>query len=348
MISKLKKNVEDLKVYRAAALEVALNKENDVEYNRIFLKYFKSESVRNRVIDVIKAVGNMESAEAFCENEKDTTCADNAIAWTFQNSTEFHVCPNFFNSLWHGTIENHNSEASSIILHELTHCFGTDDFAYGEHGCSQLDHTKAAENGDTYRLFAMHCIYYLNNRKNGIVQFNPNVEIDFRVIPFKDKVVKRNSQNESEETYSAEPISVKSSESIESAESAESVESTESIESAESVESAKPIETTKSTESAKPTETAKTTESAKPTETAKATESAKPTKTAKTTESAKPTETAKSTESDKPTENVKSAETIKTAAKESLDKQNEKAHGITLDPLEEEPLLPLLENKRKN
>jgi hypothetical protein len=196
-IERLKSVIPDLQTYKAAALEVASHGEN-IEYNKIYLKYFKSESVRNQVVGVLTNVNNMEKAEAYCEPASDSACSDNAIAWTYQNSREFHVCPNFFEDVWHGTIEKHTSEAASIILHELTHCFGTDDFGYGEE-CSALYYSTSAKNADNYRLFAMQSIYFINNQNSGIKNYNPNMKIDFRAIPFKDKVIiKRVEENEAE------------------------------------------------------------------------------------------------------------------------------------------------------
>jgi len=193
---KLKNIIPDLQTYKAAGLQVA-SSDDSIECNNIFLKYFKSESVRPRVLSVLNSINDMESAEAYCESADDPACSDNAIAWTYQNSKEFHVCPNFFDDVWHGTIEKHTSEAASIILHELTHCFGTDDFAYGENQCKDLYYGAAAENADTYRLFSMQSIYYINNKNCGIKKYNPEERIDFRVVPFKDKIIIRaNNKNE--------------------------------------------------------------------------------------------------------------------------------------------------------
>jgi len=151
----------------------------------------------------------MESAKAVCEPVDDPVCAQNAIAWTYQYSQEFHVCPNFFEKAWHGTIEEKNSEASSIILHELTHCFGTDDFAYGEDLCSKLSAEQASKNADSYRLFSMNSIYHINNKNNNILKYDPDSSIDFRPIPFEDKVIILPIPNNGDQ--SANPIESNSS-----------------------------------------------------------------------------------------------------------------------------------------
>jgi len=187
---KIKKTIEDITIYRAAGLYVAQNK-SDPHFTQIFLKYFKNESTRNQVLKVLTNVNNMPSATAYCEPNTDSACAQQAIAWTYLRSKEFHVCPAFFTKVWHGTIDKHTSEAASVILHELTHCHGTDDYAYGDAGCNKLDYTRASNNADSYRLFCMNSIYYLNDKKSNVMKFSPNENIDFRLEPFQDKVIIR-------------------------------------------------------------------------------------------------------------------------------------------------------------
>jgi len=185
---KIEKTIEDIKTYRAAGLRVAQDT-TDEQNKQIFLKFFKSENVRNQVIKVLNNVNNMSTAKAYCEDDYDSACRQRAIAWTYLNSKEFHVCPAFFTQIFHGTIEKHTSEAASVILHELTHCYGTDDHAYGDAGCNTLDASRASNNADSYRLFSMNAIYHLNDKKNGIVRFANDTFIDFRTVPFEDKVV---------------------------------------------------------------------------------------------------------------------------------------------------------------
>ncbi|OUM58367.1 hypothetical protein PIROE2DRAFT_64454 [Piromyces sp. E2] len=185
--------IEDIKTYRAAALYVAEHQDEDVNYNKIFLKYFKSNSVLSTVKRIFNDVNNMSVAEAYCEPSTDKTCSDNAIAWTYGDSREFHVCPDFFTDIiMHGTIEDHKSEAASIIVHELTHCFGSEDYAYGENNCDRLDPERASLNADTLKYFAMSSIYYLNDKKNGKSMYKTGEErIDMREVPLRDKVIKR-------------------------------------------------------------------------------------------------------------------------------------------------------------
>lgn len=187
---KIRNTINDITIYRAAGLYVAKDKTND-QANQIFLKYFKSENTRSQVIKVLENVNNMKTATAYCEPNTDSACAQQAIAWTYLRSKEFHVCPSFFTKVWHGTIEKHTSEAASVILHELTHCHGTDDYAYGDAGCNKLDASKASNNADSFRLFCMNSIYYLNDKKSGKTMYAPDERIDFRVEPWEDKLIIR-------------------------------------------------------------------------------------------------------------------------------------------------------------
>ncbi|ORX78824.1 zincin [Anaeromyces robustus] len=188
--SRMEKLVDDISTYRAAGLYVAKEK-NDPHAVDIFKTYFKDESTRNQVVKVFNNVNNMASATAYCEPNTDSACREQAIAWTYLNSREFHVCPAFFKQIVHGTIEKHTSEAASVVLHELTHCFGTDDYAYGDAGSKALPASRASNNADSFRLFAMHSIYYINDKKKGILKFSNNTNIDFRVVPLRDKVIIR-------------------------------------------------------------------------------------------------------------------------------------------------------------
>lgn len=40
------------------------------------------------------------------------------------------------------------------ILHEMTHLYGTDDWAYGATAAKKLTAAKASQNADTYEMYA--------------------------------------------------------------------------------------------------------------------------------------------------------------------------------------------------
>jgi hypothetical protein len=197
---KVRKTIDDIITYRAAGLKVAKDT-SDPQSKQIFLKYFKNESVRNQVVRTLENVNNMSTAAAYCETNADSACAQQAIAWTYLRSKEFHVCPAFFTQVWHGTIDKHTSEAASVVLHELTHCYGTEDYAYGDAGCNRLDASRASNNADSFRLFCMNAIYHLNDKSSGVMKFVNNTNIDFRVEPFKDKVIIRAVEKNSHRQY---------------------------------------------------------------------------------------------------------------------------------------------------
>jgi len=194
----LKSLIEDIKTYRAAAVYLLNHQNEDETYQKIFLKYYKDLSTLSKVTQTFNNVNNMSTATAYCETDADDVCVEGAMAWTYLNSAEFHVCPSFFSNAMFGTISERHSEGSSIVLHELTHCHGTDDFAYGEQGVSTLGSAQASNNADTYRLFAMSSIYYLNEKGKGLSKRDDDFlsrSVDFRTEPFKDKVVIRPKEN---------------------------------------------------------------------------------------------------------------------------------------------------------
>jgi len=187
--------VEDVKVYRAAAVYLLENQDEDVMYKKIFEKYFKDTAELSKVKKIFEDINNMSSLEVFCETIEDPACADGAMTWTYLESNEFHVCPIFFTYNTFGSIPEHTSDASSFVIHELTHCLGIEDYAYGEDDISKLSPHTASNNADTYRLFSMSSIYYLNDKKNGINKRDNNSflsrNIDFSPNPFKDIIIKR-------------------------------------------------------------------------------------------------------------------------------------------------------------
>jgi len=145
--------IEDVKIYRAAAVYLLENQDEDVMYKKIFEKYFKDTTELSKVKKIFEDINNMTSIEVFCETVEDPACADGAMTWTYLESNEFHVCPIFFTYNTFGSISEHTSDASSFVIHELTHCLGIEDFAYGEDDISQLSPLSASNNADTYRLF---------------------------------------------------------------------------------------------------------------------------------------------------------------------------------------------------
>jgi hypothetical protein len=189
---KLNGIIPDLQTYKGAALEVASHPEN-LEYTDIYMKYFKRESERDRVLYILNSINDLNSIEAYCDSKQDPICEDidEPVAWTYTNSTEIHLCPRFFEKPMDGSIEKHTSEVASIILHEITHLFGTNDYGYGELSCVKMDYSASVRNADNYRLFAMESIYYILDKNSTIKKFKNKLSIDFRDEPFKDKVLTR-------------------------------------------------------------------------------------------------------------------------------------------------------------
>eukprot|EP00833_Pecoramyces_ruminatium_P014173 jgi/Orpsp1_1/1188205/evm.model.d7180000063202.2 len=198
---KLRVLIDDIKTYRAAGKYMVDNQGEDEMYKKIFLKYFKDNNILNSVKRVFDNVNNMSTAKAYCETANNV-CNQNTLAWTYLNSREFHVCPIFFTRAMHGTIAKHTSEAASIVLHEMTHCYGTRDHAYGERDIEYLNASQAANNADTYRLYAMRAIYYLNEKTGGMKkrELDDMLEesIDFRAEPFEDKLIIRINDDNTE------------------------------------------------------------------------------------------------------------------------------------------------------
>lgn len=66
-------------------------------------------------------------------------------------------CPN--NGYWDfpeyaTTCADDDYDKAGSILHEMTHLYGTDDYAYGPTAAKQLSAAQAAANADTYEMYA--------------------------------------------------------------------------------------------------------------------------------------------------------------------------------------------------
>lgn len=85
-------------------------------------------------------------------------CADgSALLYTVPAKNIIIPCPD--NGFWDfpqesATCANDDYDMAGSILHEMTHLYGTEDWAYGPTAAKRLTAAKAAENADTYEMYA--------------------------------------------------------------------------------------------------------------------------------------------------------------------------------------------------
>jgi len=97
------------------------------------------------------------SPKIYC-NDQYSYCTDGtALLYTVPSANAVVPCPN--NGYWGfpeyaSTCADDDYDRAGSILHEFTHLYGTDDWAYGPSAALALSATKAAQNADTYEMYA--------------------------------------------------------------------------------------------------------------------------------------------------------------------------------------------------
>jgi deuterolysin len=86
----------------------------------------------------------------------DCTSGD-ALLYTVPSANVIVPCPN--NGFWDfpelaSQCSGDDYDKAGSILHEMTHLYGTTDWAYGPTAAKALSATKAAANADTYEMYA--------------------------------------------------------------------------------------------------------------------------------------------------------------------------------------------------
>jgi deuterolysin len=124
-----------------------------------FTVWFKSTSEETKVRSIYTDVKGVQttSPAIYC-TDKYGDCADgSALLYTVPSANTIVPCPN--NGYWDfpeysATCADDDYDKAGSILHEMTHLYGTDDYAYGPTAAKQLSAAQAAANADTYEMYA--------------------------------------------------------------------------------------------------------------------------------------------------------------------------------------------------
>ncbi|CRG87856.1 putative neutral protease 2 homolog B [Talaromyces islandicus] len=140
----------------ASAAQQAEGNEDD-----FWINWFKDASQASTTDSIYSQVINAQST-GFTISCSDTygACGDNgdsALAVTITPDNVIIPCPN--GGYWDldeyaGDCDSSDYDKAGAILHEMTHLFGTSDYAYGHDDCEALAADQAAMNADTYELYA--------------------------------------------------------------------------------------------------------------------------------------------------------------------------------------------------
>ncbi|KAI1169705.1 Deuterolysin metalloprotease family-domain-containing protein [Nemania sp. FL0916] len=124
-----------------------------------FTTWFKSTSVESKVKSIYNSVAGVQTTSPTIScTDVYSGCGDgSALLYTVPSANTVVPCPN--NGYWDfpelsPDCANDDYDKGGSILHEFTHLYGTDDYAYGNAAVKQLSASQAAANADTYEIYA--------------------------------------------------------------------------------------------------------------------------------------------------------------------------------------------------
>ncbi|KAG0650474.1 Neutral protease [Hyphodiscus hymeniophilus] len=151
--SSLKTSVADAISMSGAAYTAAASGADD------FTTWFRSTSEETKVRSIYTDVKGVQttSPKISCTDIYGDCADGSALLYTVPRDNTIIPCPN--NGFWGfpelaTTCSDDDYDRGGSILHEMTHLYGTDDYAYGSADARKLSAAQAAENADTYEMYA--------------------------------------------------------------------------------------------------------------------------------------------------------------------------------------------------
>lgn len=124
-----------------------------------YTTWFISSSYVSKVQGIYKDVAGLQTTSPTIScTDTYSDCTDgSALLYTVPSDNTIVPCPD--NGFWsfsqeESTCANDDYDMAGSILHEATHLYGTDDWAYGPTAAKKLTAAKAAANADTYEMYA--------------------------------------------------------------------------------------------------------------------------------------------------------------------------------------------------
>lgn len=124
-----------------------------------FTVWFRSTSEETKVRSIYKDVQGVQttSPKISCTDIYGDCSDGSALLYTVPSDNTIVPCPN--NGFWGfpeyaTTCADDDYDRAGSILHETTHLYGTDDYAYGSAAARKLSAAQAAANADTYEMYA--------------------------------------------------------------------------------------------------------------------------------------------------------------------------------------------------
>ncbi|KAL0936307.1 deuterolysin metalloprotease [Colletotrichum truncatum] len=124
-----------------------------------FTTWFISTSNESKVRSIYNKVANVQttSPKISCTDTYSDCTDGSALLYTVPSDNVIVPCPN--NGFWDfpefaAQCSGDDYDRAGSVLHEMTHLYGTTDWAYGPTAAKALSATKAAANADTYEMYA--------------------------------------------------------------------------------------------------------------------------------------------------------------------------------------------------
>ncbi|KAB8291639.1 hypothetical protein EYC80_006439 [Monilinia laxa] len=124
-----------------------------------FTTWFKSTSEESAVRTIYNDVKNVQTKgpKISCTDTYGDCASGSALLYTVPSDNVIVPCPN--NGYWgfdeySATCADFDYDRAGSLLHEMTHLYGTEDWAYGPTAAKALTAAKAANNADTYEMYA--------------------------------------------------------------------------------------------------------------------------------------------------------------------------------------------------
>ncbi|KAI0871461.1 Metalloprotease [Hypoxylon argillaceum] len=124
-----------------------------------FTTWFKSTSVEAKVQSIYTSVTGVQTTSPTIScTDTYSGCTDGtALLYTVPSAKVVVPCPS--NGVYEfpelaSTCADDDYDKGGSILHEFTHLYGTDDYAYGQTAAKKLSAAQAAANADTYEIYA--------------------------------------------------------------------------------------------------------------------------------------------------------------------------------------------------
>ena len=124
-----------------------------------FTTWFKSTSVESKVQSIYNSVKNVQSTspKISCTDTYNDCSDGSALLYTIPSAKVIVPCPN--NGFWDfpqlaPQCSGDDYDKAGSMLHEMTHLYGTQDYAYGPDAAKALSASQASNNADTYEMYA--------------------------------------------------------------------------------------------------------------------------------------------------------------------------------------------------